>query len=83
MKHNSRVYRWENTHRMISQKGVYGIKTGITNNAGPCLATSICASDKLCSPLIVVLLCSNAMDIRWMETWKLAKWAAQRVAKIK
>ena len=68
---------------MISQKGVNGIKTGITNNAGPCLATSLTATEKHSPPLIVVLLCSNAMETRWMETWKLAKWAAQRVAKIK
>jgi D-alanyl-D-alanine carboxypeptidase len=38
---NKRSYRWENTHRMLETPGVAGIKTGITNNAGPCLATSI------------------------------------------
>ena len=80
---NARVYRWENTHRMITQKGVFGMKTGVTNNAGPCLCTSVVASDKYPTPLIVVLLNSSSMDIRWMETWKLAKWAASRLSKIK
>jgi D-alanyl-D-alanine carboxypeptidase len=52
------------------------MKTGVTNNAGPCLCTSIVASDKYPTPLIIVLVNSQSMDIRWMETWKLAKWAA-------
>ena len=38
---NQRTYRWENTHRMIGQKGVIAIKTGVTNSAGPCLATAV------------------------------------------
>ena len=62
---------------------MFGIKTGVTNSAGPCLCTSIVASDKHPIPLIVVLLCCSTMDIRWMETWKLAKWAASRLHKIK
>jgi D-alanyl-D-alanine carboxypeptidase len=30
VKMNSRFYRWENTHKMVGQKGVNGIKTGVT-----------------------------------------------------
>jgi serine-type D-Ala-D-Ala carboxypeptidase (penicillin-binding protein 5/6) len=35
---NKRTYTWENTHKLIGP-GCNGIKTGITNSAGPCLAT--------------------------------------------
>jgi D-alanyl-D-alanine carboxypeptidase len=77
---NKRTYRWENTHRMIEQSGVTGIKTGITNSAGPCLATAI---DHEESSLVVVLLNCKNMDCRWLETFKLAKWAAKRMKRIK
>lgn len=36
-----RNYYWENTQKLLWQKGVFGIKTGITTNAGPCLATAL------------------------------------------
>lgn len=38
---NQRTYRWENTQKLLGEPGVSGIKTGITQSAGPCLATSI------------------------------------------
>ncbi len=38
---NTKDYAWENTHRMLGMKGVFGGKTGITVNAGPCLSTVI------------------------------------------
>jgi serine-type D-Ala-D-Ala carboxypeptidase (penicillin-binding protein 5/6) len=34
---------WENTNKMLGE-GWSGIKTGITPNAGPCLAASLCRS---------------------------------------
>ena len=65
---------------MIESDSVSGIKTGVTVNAGPCLATYITLENR---PLIIVLLNSKNMDIRWPETWKLAKWAAQRLKRIR
>ena len=29
---------WENTNKLLNKTGWYGIKTGITDSAGPCLA---------------------------------------------
>jgi D-alanyl-D-alanine carboxypeptidase (penicillin-binding protein 5/6) len=78
---NKRSYKWENTHKMLESRGVLGIKTGITNNAGPCLATAITTDDE--SHLIVVLLNCKNMDCRWQETYKLAKWASKRMKKIR
>ena len=74
--HNKRTYRWENTHRMLEQRCVYGIKTGVTTNAGPCLATAMKIDDQ---DLIVILLNSKDMEVRWVETWKLAKWTDSRL----
>lgn len=77
---NHRTYRWENTHRLIETTGVNGIKTGITNSAGPCLCTSITCDE---TNMIIVLLNSKNMDIRWCETLKLSKWANKRLKRIK
>ena len=57
------------------------IKTGITNAAGPCLATAV-ELDPAASLIIVLLSCKD-MDCRWLETHKLAKWATDRLLKIK
>lgn len=54
---------WVNTNKLLLlENGVKwkGLKTGITNRAGPCLS---CCTDKF----IIILLNSNTMDIRWEE----------------
>lgn len=76
---NRKTYKWYNTHLMLGQRGINGIKTGITPSAGPCLATSICYEG---IELVVVIICTKSMDIRWSETWKLANWAMQRLKTI-
>lgn len=68
---NKRSYTWENTQRLLWQKGVNGVKTGVTDTAGPCLATSLSIEDY---ELVVVILNSKSMEARWIETMKLAKW---------
>jgi len=73
---NKRTYKWHNTHLMLGQRGINGIKTGVTPNAGPCLCTSIVRDEfEIC----VVIICTKDMDIRWPETWKLANWAMSRM----
>ena len=76
---NRKTYKWYNTHLMLGQRGINGIKTGITPSAGPCLATSISYEG---IELVVVIICTKSMDIRWSETWKLANWAMQRLKTI-
>lgn len=63
---NSRSYKWENTHKMLGQKGVIPIKTGVTNSAGPCLATA-CEFEPGVRLVIILLGCKD-MDCRWLET---------------
>jgi D-alanyl-D-alanine carboxypeptidase (penicillin-binding protein 5/6) len=64
---------------MLGQRGINGIKTGITPTAGPCLCTSI-SLDGI--ELIIVIISTKSMDIRWPETWKLANWAMHRLRTI-
>ncbi len=59
---NFQFYHWENTHRLIGQKGVISIKTGVTNSAGPCLATALEMENE---NLIIVVLGCKDMDCRW------------------
>ena len=39
---NNTIYtkEWQNTNKLLGRKGWYGIKTGITPFAGPCMAAS-------------------------------------------
>lgn len=69
---------WENTNQLLS-KGFEGVKTGITNNAGPCLCASIRRQD---SHLIITVLNSKSMNHRWVEVPKLAEWAFQKLSKV-
>ena len=48
---------------MIGQKGVIAIKTGVTNSAGPCLATAVELDPT--AQLVIVLLGCKDMDCRW------------------
>ena len=56
---------WENTNKMLGE-GWSGIKTGITPNAGPCLAASLYKtfSGKEYE-FLVILLDSESMEARW------------------
>mmetsp|Transcript_21229 Transcript_21229/g.20380 ORF Transcript_21229/g.20380 Transcript_21229/m.20380 type:complete len:84 (+) Transcript_21229:1317-1568(+) len=64
---------------MLWNKGVKGIKTGVTNTAGPCLSTCLSRGDW---EFIIVVLSCKSMEARWVETNKLANWTHQRLLKI-
>ena len=68
---------WENTNRMLGE-GWSGIKTGITPNAGPCLAASYLKtiSGKQYE-FLVILLCSESMEARWNEVRSLVSWISE------
>lgn len=61
---------WENTNRLLDD-GFEGIKTGITDTAGPCL--SACYKD-----LIIIVLNSKSMNERWIEVKKLVRWIIRK-----
>lgn len=56
----------ENTNKLL-KKGFKGVKTGITDSAGPCLAVAY--KDVVC----VILKC-RTMERRWEEVEGLVKW---------
>eukprot|EP00826_Nyctotherus_ovalis_P014302 TRINITY_DN13968_c0_g4_i3.p1 TRINITY_DN13968_c0_g4~~TRINITY_DN13968_c0_g4_i3.p1 ORF type:complete len:245 (-),score=63.15 TRINITY_DN13968_c0_g4_i3:76-810(-) len=68
-------YSWTNTNKMLD-KGFDGVKTGITPNAGPCLASSIEIGGR---SLVIVLLNSKSVSARWVETEILKEWAAHEL----
>ena len=64
-------------------EGWSGIKTGITPNAGPCLAASreVWLAGKSYH-FLVILLRSDSMDIRWKEVRGLVDWILTDVSSI-
>jgi D-alanyl-D-alanine carboxypeptidase len=65
---------WENTNKML-YKGYVGVKTGITNKAGPCVVEHY-RDDK--RNLILVLLNCKSVDERWVDAAKLVDWVKAR-----
>jgi D-alanyl-D-alanine carboxypeptidase len=68
-----RFQNWENTNKLLGT-GFCGVKTGITDNAGPCL----CVAVRKSNPIVIVLLNSRSMEDRWVEAKKLSDWASSR-----
>lgn len=64
---NTMLVRWENTHKLLhSRPGEYvGIKTGVTNAAGPCLSSMVKVDNR--QFIIIVLACSK-IALRFKET---------------
>ncbi|KRX05169.1 Beta-lactamase/transpeptidase-like protein [Pseudocohnilembus persalinus] len=73
---------WENTNKMLKKEEWFGLKTGITDQAGPCLASAVTYYDNFCqiNRNYVIIICkSKSMEARWMETEILAKWAHKKI----
>ena len=71
-KPNDYTYKWTNTNRLLGIDGFIGLKTGITEAAGACLASCF---EKDGNFFIVVILQSKTMDARWDEAQMLIDWA--------
>ena len=69
------MYTWVNTNRLLGIDGFNGVKTGITEAAGPCLS---CCFEKDGNFIIAVILQCKSMDARWEEAQMLIDWAVQR-----
>jgi D-alanyl-D-alanine carboxypeptidase len=65
----TRFMTWENTNKLLGNS-FCGVKTGITDAAGPCL--SVCSRGNC--PTVVVLLNSRSMEDRWVEARRLIDW---------
>ena len=65
-----------NTNELLGNvDGVYGVKTGFTNNAGRCLVTSVKRGDM---DLIIVVLGADTRKDRARDSMKLIEYAYKR-----
>ena len=65
-----------NTNELLGNvEGVYGVKTGFTNNAGRCLVTSVKRGDM---DLIVVVLGADTRKDRAKDSMKLIEYAFKK-----
>jgi D-alanyl-D-alanine carboxypeptidase len=77
--YDTRKITYRNTNKMLDF-GFEGVKTGITNNAGPCLCSTIRRRNV---GFVITLINSNSMEHRWHETAKLAEWAYAQLTEYK
>ena len=56
--------QWINSNKLLELPGFGGVKTGITEAAGPCLASCY---EKNGHCFIVILLQCKSMEARWEE----------------
>ncbi|CAK62493.1 unnamed protein product (macronuclear) [Paramecium tetraurelia] len=72
--YSCRNYEWFNTNQLLHFENYSGIKTGITPNAGACLAVSY---ESLLGSIIVVLIGAKDQKRRFEETDKLINWVSR------
>lgn len=75
VKYKARSFKWENTNMMLSKVGYTGLKTGITEAAGPCCSVTY---QKDGNTFVFVLLNSNSMESRWEEVPILLNYAISK-----
>ena len=74
------ILEWENTNKLLS-KGWSGLKTGITDAAGPCLVSSKTIFDKwkkVNRNYLIVLLSCKSIENRWEDSENLLKWISEK-----
>ena len=73
---NGNSMQINNTNELLGNvEGVYGVKTGFTNNAGRCLVTSVKRDDM---DLIIVVLGADTRKDRAKDSMKLIEYAYKR-----
>ena len=74
----SRYFVWENTNKLLSRNSAaFGLKTGVTRNAGPCLLSCARLANGL--EMLVVTLNSASRQCRWQEHNSMYNWARQNL----
>lgn len=77
---NDRTVNISNTNELLgNMQGVYGVKTGFTNNAGRCLVTSVKRGDM---DLIIVVLGADTRKDRAKDTIKLIEYVSKKYQNI-
>ena len=72
-----KMVSWKNTHRFVQAKeGLYkGVKTGITETAGPCLASLVEIEGR---EFVIVVLGSRSLKARYKDTETLRLWLSKK-----
>jgi D-alanyl-D-alanine carboxypeptidase len=65
---------WQNSNKLLGIEGFKGVKTGITQTAGPCLCILYENTQHKHKLITVVLGCQN-IDYRFRDARRLALWA--------
>lgn len=65
---------WFNSNKLLGINGFKGVKTGITQTAGPCLCI-LYENEKTSTKIIVVVLGCKNIDYRWRDARRLTLWA--------
>jgi hypothetical protein len=73
---HTRYFKWFNTNIMLNCSGFNGLKTGVTDAAGPCLSASYQKGD---FHVIIVLFNSKSMEARYDEIPLLLEWSKERI----
>ncbi len=73
---------WYNSNKLLKIPGFKGVKTGITQTAGPCLCI-LFENNKLNHKLITVVLGCKNVDYRWKDARRLTLWADNMLAEQK
>lgn len=68
--------KWDNTNKLLS-KGFTGLKTGVTNPAGPCMTTFWSDPENDKKRVLVCVLKSKNKELRFLDCVKLTQWAKQ------
>lgn len=64
---------WTNTHKLLGERNIFGIKTGITNKAGGCLSTVFKINEYEQKYGIVIVLGCTSTEARFKDTLKIIK----------
>ena len=66
---------WNNSNKLLQLEGFNGVKTGITQTAGPCLCILYNNPKTPQKKILTVVLGCKNIDYRWKDAKKLTLWA--------
>ena len=65
---------WINTNKLLGERNIFVLKTGITNKAGGCLSTAFKLNESDSKFGIVIVLGCVSTEARFKDTLKVLKW---------
>ena len=75
---NVRKQKWTNTNKLLEVANYFGVKTGVTQPAGPCLSSHYVEGNHNFG---IVILNSKSMEDRWEDTKQIVQYGLQKQGK--